>query len=251
MKLAFFQNNLIQQPNNYNIQSHQQSSHLPPAIQQPAPRPQQPHLQPIRPLGTSKQVVIQETLARPQQAHLTQSCDNQKPPIVLPKSNENSGFKSTIAYFSQQPKALPPLQPRIPLSQKFPPVSDQSSPQNFKLEETFSSINSHSSSQDNHIVNNENIPQPLVTDVEQPPQVQPPKSFKEKLALISTLQQPMGAYDYKKKHTTIAQPTTDAQPTPTFQAVPEAPQESSLPSLKAPHRRVSQRRPPSLIQPTI
>ena len=50
MKLAFFQNNLIQQPNNHNIQSHQQPSHLPPAIQQPAPRPQQPHLQPIRPL---------------------------------------------------------------------------------------------------------------------------------------------------------------------------------------------------------
>ena len=184
-------------------------------------------------------------MARPQQAHITQSCDNQKPPIVLPKSNENSAFKSTIAYFSQQPKALPPLQPRAPLSQKLPPISDQSSPQNFKLEETFSSINS--SSQANHIVNNENIPQPLVTDVEQPP-----KSFKEKLALISTLQQPMGAYDYKKKQTTIAQPTTDARPTPTFQVVPEAPQESSLPSLRAPpHRRVSQRRPPSLIQPTI
>ncbi|OHT16618.1 hypothetical protein TRFO_13029 [Tritrichomonas foetus] len=154
---------------------------------------------------------------------------NMKPSIVVPKPSPVNNFKAKLNMFNQQNPPLAPLHPRSdhtagsnftrnansnPCSENtpLPSINDHrpkpgynnagnyagghllSSTELNKAENSNSQNNSNFGSNNNEY-QNENVPQPLIHEYKG----QPKPSFKDKIALVSALQQPMGAFDYQKK----------------------------------------------------
>lgn len=290
-KLAFFQNAALQQQAYqqqahqqpvHQQQAHQQQSYLQPIHQQQPVRQQpanqqQSYLQPIhqpqqvnqQPIRQPQPIIQPPSYHQPQysinrQSHNPTFAQKVNPAPTMQNNNEasihpssskastasqkpiisNSNFKSKLAFYNQQSTPLVPLHPHPSgnVDHKAPQtVTNENNPEN-------------TSSLPNSSVKNDDTQQPKV----QPPR-QPTKSFKDKIALISTIQQPMGMYDYKKKQNTnqvrMSEPVQTFPDTP-VQVFPDQilkkpqdlPPEPHLPSLTAGRARRQARRPPSLEQ---
>ena len=110
----------------------------------------------------------------------------------------------------------------------------------------------------NNIRAKENIPQQTIEEVKPQQPSQPKLSFKDRIAMVASLKQPMGQYDYTKKRTGIQQQSVN-EPQPTFpdpQSVqihpPQMPDNSNgthLPALGNGGPRRPFRRPPTIPQP--
>lgn len=259
-KLAFFQNAALQQ------QAHQQQSYQQPIRQQQYPAARQSQNQSFGPKANPSSTISNSTE--------TQSFSSTiKPSIVVPKPIvSNSNFKSKLAFFNQQPAPLVPIHTHqndtalhqenaehkvpktsYPTSNSRVPIAQPSSNKNDGNHEISHICNS---SIQVSVNNNENIPQPINDEFKVQQPRQPPKSFKEKLALLSSIQQPMGVYDYKKKQNFQTSPEAPIQKFPDTSiktpqnACVQPPPEPHLPSLTAGRARRQTRRPPSLDQST-
>ena len=259
-KLAFFQNAALQQ------QAHQQQSYQQPVRQQyPAAR-QSPN-QSFAPKTNPSSAISNSTETQPFSSTI-------KPSIVVPKPIvSNSNFKTKLAFFNQQPAPLVPIHTHqndtslhqenaehkvqrtsFPTSNSRVPITQPGSSNNDGNHEVSYMCNS---SIPISVTNNENIPQPTNDEIKAQPLHQPPKSFKEKLALLSSIQQPMGVYDYKRKQNFQTSPEPPIQRLPdtsiktTQNTYVQQPLEPHLPSLTAGRARRQTRRPPSLEQSTM
>lgn len=256
-KLAFFQNATLQQQqirqtpfHQTQIQQHQQFSSTRQTQKASNDASNLPYMQKVNPTTP-----------------ISSSTDSQfhscapKPAIVVPKMAPNSNFKSKLAFFNQQPAPLAHLHPHQNdvHSQKNDCLSAYNRENN--IQSSFTN-NDYCNTEKNNLqssissTNNENIPQPVNTEYKTQQLQQPAKSFKDKLAMLSNIQQPMGVYDYKKKFSnnqqkvagtsiqTFTESSTQNFPDTSSQFRTQSP----LPSLAAGRARRTTRRPPSLDQ---
>lgn len=259
-KLTFFQNAALQQ------QSHQHQPHQQQVYQQ-----QYPKTRPPQNLSYNQKSNSHSSMANSTETQTYTSIN--KPSIVVPKPiTSNSNFKSKLAFFNQQSQPLVPLHPHQNENASHQINNDhktqyQSSSNKTTMVQTNSINNEHSYTISNknyaqlstQVVNNENTPQLTTSEFK----AQPPKSFKDKIALISSIQQPMGIYDYKKKQNSnqskISEPIQTFSETPiqtstefttqvSEKPIIQVPPEPHLPSLTAGRARRPTRRPPSLEQ---